>query len=149
MDTNKYTKKALDAINNAQTLALERHNQQLCKEHIAYALLSDDEGLIPKLVNKCGADAPALLREIDKIISGFSSVTGSGAGEVYLAQDCALMLSQAEKLAKSQGDDFVSVEHIFQAILDNPSPALKTLLQSANSQKRTLSMRLNKLKRQK
>lgn len=125
MDTNKYTKKALDAINNAQTLALERHNQQLCKEHIAYALLSDDEGLIPKLVNKCGADAPALLREIDKIISGFSSVTGSGAGEVYLAQDCALMLSQAEKLAKSQGDDFVSVEHIFQAILDNPSPALK------------------------
>lgn len=125
MDTNKYTKKALDAINIAQTLALERHNQQLCKEHIAYALLSDDEGLIPKLVNKCGADAPALLREIDKIISGFSSVTGSGAGEVYLAQDCALMLSQAEKLAKSQGDDFVSVEHIFQAILDNPSPALK------------------------
>ena len=125
MDTNKYTKKALDAINNAQTLALERHNQQLCKEHIAYALLSDDEGLIPKLINKCGADAPALLREIDKIISGFSSVTGSGAGEVYLAQDCALMLSQAEKLAKSQGDDFVSVEHIFQAILDNPSPALK------------------------
>lgn len=125
MDTNKYTKKALDAINNAQTLALERHNQQLCKEHIAYALLSDDEGLIPKLVNKCGADAPALLREIDKIISGFSSVTGSGAGEVYLAQDCAIMLSQAEKLAKSQGDDFVSVEHIFQAILDNPSPALK------------------------
>lgn len=125
MDTNKYTKKALDAINNAQTLALERHNQQLCKEHIAYALLSDDEGLIPKLVNKCGADAPALLREIDKIISGFSSVTGSGAGEVYLAQDCALMLSQVEKLAKSQGDDFVSVEHIFQAILDNPSPALK------------------------
>lgn len=125
MDTNKYTKKALDTINNAQTLALERHNQQLCKEHIAYALLSDDEGLIPKLVNKCGADAPALLREIDKIISGFSSVTGSGAGEVYLAQDCALMLSQAEKLAKSQGDDFVSVEHIFQAILDNPSPALK------------------------
>lgn len=100
MDTNKYTKKALDAINNAQTLALERHNQQLCKEHIAYALLSDDEGLIPKLVTKCGADAPALLREIDKIISGFSSVTGSGAGEVYLAQDCALMLSQAEKLAK-------------------------------------------------
>ena len=125
MDTNKYTKKALDAINNAQTLALERHNQQLCKEHIAYALLSDDEGLIPKLVTKCGADAPALLREIDKIISGFSSVTGSGAGEVYLAQDCALMLSQAEKLAKNQGDDFVSVEHIFQAILDNPSAALK------------------------
>ena len=51
MDTNKYTKKALEAINNAQTLALERHNQQINPEHIAYALLNDEEGLIPKLVN--------------------------------------------------------------------------------------------------
>ncbi len=135
MDANKYTKKALEAINEAQTLALERHNQQLCKEHIAYALLDDEDGLIAKLVTKCGADAPALLREIDKAISAFPSVTGQGAGEVYLAQDCALMLSQAEKLAKNQGDDFVSVEHIFQAILDNPSTALKNAFAKCKLQK--------------
>ncbi|MGN0744484.1 MAG: ATP-dependent chaperone ClpB [Christensenellales bacterium] len=135
MDANKYTKKALEAINKAQTLALERHNQQLCKEHIAYALLDDEDGLIAKLVTKCGADAPALLREIDKAISAFPSVTGQGAGEVYLAQDCALMLSQAEKLAKNQGDDFVSVEHIFQAILDNPSTALKNAFAKCKLQK--------------
>ena len=135
MDANKYTKKALEAINEAQTLALERHNQQLCKEHIAYALLDDEDGLIAKLVTKCGADAPALLREIDKTISAFPSVTGQGAGEVYLAQDCALMLSQAEKLAKNQGDDFVSVEHIFQAILDNPSTALKNAFAKCKLQK--------------
>ena len=135
MEANKYTKKALEAINEAQTLALERHNQQLCKEHIAYALLDDEDGLIAKLVTKCGADAPALLREIDKAISAFPSVTGQGAGEVYLAQDCALMLSQAEKLAKNQGDDFVSVEHIFQAILDNPSTALKNAFAKCKLQK--------------
>lgn len=135
MDANKYTKKALEAINEAQTLALERHNQQLCKEHIAYALLDDEDGLIAKLVTKCGADAPALLREIDKAISAFPSVTGQGAGEVYLAQDCALMLSRAEKLAKNQGDDFVSVEHIFQAILDNPSTALKNAFAKCKLQK--------------
>ena len=135
MDANKYTKKALEAINEAQTLALERHNQQLCKEHIAYALLDDEDGLIAKLVTKCGADVPALLREIDKTISAFPSVTGQGAGEVYLAQDCALMLSQAEKLAKNQGDDFVSVEHIFQAILDNPSTALKNAFAKCKLQK--------------
>lgn len=135
MEANKYTKKALEAINEAQTLALERHNQQLCKEHIAYALLDDEDGLIAKLLTKCGADAPALLREIDKAISAFPSVTGQGAGEVYLAQDCALMLSQAEKLAKNQGDDFVSVEHIFQAILDNPSTALKNAFAKCKLQK--------------
>lgn len=116
MDTNKFTKKALDAINAAQNLALERHHQQLCKEHIAYALLNDEEGLIPKLVTKCGSDAPQLVREIDRILSQMPSVTGSGASEVYLSQDCSLMLSQAEKDAKKQGDDFVSVEHIFAAI---------------------------------
>ncbi len=146
MDANKYTKKALEAINKAQTLALERHNQQLCKEHIAYALLDDEDGLIAKLVTKCGADAPALLREIDKAISAFPSVTGQGAGEVYLAQDCALMLSQAEKLAKNQGDDFVSVEHIFQAILDNPSTALKNAFAKCKLQKADFINALNQVK---
>lgn len=146
MDTNKFTKKALDAINAAQNLALERHQQQICKEHIAYALLNDDEGLIPKLVTKCGADAPQLLREIDRLISQMPSVTGSGAGEAYLSQDCSLMLSQAEKDAKKQGDDFVSVEHIFAAILDNPTPALKAVFAKCKLNKKDFMNALSQVK---
>ena len=146
MDTNKFTKKALDAINRAQNIALERHNQQLCKEHIAYALLDDDEGLIPKLVTKCGGDAPALLREIEKIISSFSSVTGDGAGEVYLSQDASLMLSQAEKIANKNGDDYVSVEHIFEAILDNPTPALKNAFAKCKVTKKDFMNALSQVK---
>ncbi|MDE6060190.1 MAG: Clp protease N-terminal domain-containing protein, partial [Clostridia bacterium] len=65
MDTQKFTKKSLEAVNNAQTHALERHNQSIMPEHITYALLADDEGLIPKLLTKCGVDAPQLLRETD------------------------------------------------------------------------------------
>ena len=146
MDTNKFTKKALDSINAAQNLALERHHQQLCKEHIAYALLNDEEGLIPKLVTKCGADAPQLLREIDRILSQMPSVTGSGAGEVYLSQDCSLMLSQAEKDAKKQGDDYVSVEHIFAAILDNPTPALKAAFAKCKLTKKDFMNALSQVK---
>ena len=146
MDTNKFTKKALDAINAAQNLALERHHQQLCKEHIAYALLNDEEGLIPKLVTKCGADAPQLLREIDRILSQMSSVTGSGASEVYLSQDCSLMLSEAEKDAKKQGDDYVSVEHIFAAILDNPTPALKAAFAKCKLTKKDFMSALSQVK---
>lgn len=146
MDTNKFTKKALDAINAAQNLALERHHQQLCKEHIAYALLNDEEGLIPKLVTKCGSDAPQLVREIDRILSQMPSVTGSGAGEVYLSQDCSLMLSQAEKDAKKQGDDFVSVEHIFAAILDNPTPALKAVFAKCKLTKKDFMSALSQVK---
>ncbi len=146
MDTNKFTKKALDAINAAQNIALERHHQQLCKEHIAYALLNDEEGLIPKLVTKCGADAPQLLREIDRILSQMPSVTGNGASEVYLSQDCSLMLSQAEKDAKKQGDDFVSVEHIFAAILDNPTPALKAVFAKCKLNKKDFMNALSQVK---
>lgn len=146
MDTNKFTKKALDAINAAQNLALERHQQQICKEHVAYALLNDDEGLIPKLVTKCGADAPQLLREIDRLISQMPSVTGDGAGEAYLSQDCSLMLSQAEKDAKKQGDDFVSVEHIFAAILDNPTPALKAVFAKCKLNKKDFLNALSQVK---
>ncbi len=146
MDTNKFTKKALDAINAAQNLALERHQQQICKEHVAYALLNDDEGLIPKLVTKCGADAPQLLREIDRLISQMPSVTGDGAGEAYLSQDCSLMLSQAEKDAKKQGDDFVSVEHIFAAILDNPTPALKAVFAKCKLNKKDFMNALSQVK---
>lgn len=146
MDTNKFTKKALDAINAAQNLALERHHQQLCKEHIAYALLNDEEGLIPKLVTKCGSDAPQLVREIDRILSQMPSVTGNGAGEVYLSQDCSLMLSQAEKDAKKQGDDFVSVEHIFAAILDTPTPALKAVFAKCKLTKKGFMDALSQVK---
>ena len=146
MDTNKFTKKALDAINRAQNIALERHNQQLCKEHIAYALLDDEEGLIPKLVTKCGADAPQLMREIEKIISSFSSVTGDGAGEVYLSQDASLMLSQAEKIAAKNNDDYVSVEHIFEAILDNPTAALKNAFAKVKLTKQAFMTALSQVK---
>lgn len=138
MDTNKFTKKALDAINAAQNLALERHHQQLCKEHIAYALLNDEEGLIPRLVTKCGADAPQLLREIDRILSQMPSVTGSGAGEVYLSQDASLMLSQAEKDAKNKATISSAWSIYLPRFSTIPPLPSKPHLQSVNSRKRTL-----------
>jgi len=142
MDANKYTKKALEAINNAQTLALERHNQEIKPEHIVYALLNDEEGLIPKLVTKCGADAPQFLREVDRIIGKFPTVTGTGEANVYISNETALLLSSAEKKAKKDGDDFVSVEHIFSALLDNPTSALKSVLQKLGVTKKAFETAL-------
>ncbi len=146
MDANKFTKKALDAINNAQSLAVERHNQQLQKEHIAYALLQDEDGLIPSLITRCGGDAPQLERELDKIINSFPKVSGNGASDVYLANDTALALSQAEKLAKKYGDDFVSVEHVFEALLDNPTTAMKNAFDKAKLNKKDFMNALSQVK---
>ena len=125
MDTDKYTKKAMSAINSAQTLAIERHNQELAPEHLTYALLADDTGLIPKLLTKCGVDTLQLQLEVDKIIKSFTAVTGSGAQQIYMANDSTLILSAADKLRQKSDDDFISVEHIFGAILDSPTKGLK------------------------
>lgn len=146
MDTQKLTKKALQAINNAQTLALERHNQELKPEHLCYALLNDEDGLIPKLVTKCGSDAPQLIRETDRLISAFSSVTGSGAGNVYMANDTALIISAAEKLAKKGSDDFVSVEHLFEAILDSPTQGLKAAFAKVGLTKKAFVQAVSQVK---
>jgi len=146
MDTQKFTKKTLECVNDAQTLALERKNQQLSPEHIAYALLADEDGLIPKLITKCGGDAPQLLREIDRIISSFPSVTGSGAPQVYISNEAALILSAAEKLAAKAGDDFISVEHVFEALLDSPTQGLKAAFAKTGVTKKQFMQALSQVK---
>lgn len=146
MNTEKYTKKALDAINKAQTIALERKNQEIKTEHICSALLNDDEGLIPKLLTKCGVDAPALSRETDKLIAKIPSVSGSGAGSVYIGSDAALIFSAAEKIAKKAGDDFISVEHLFEAILDSPTQGLKDVFSKIGLTKKNFVTQLAQVK---
>lgn len=146
MNTEKYTKKALDAINKAQTIALERKNQEIKTEHICSALLNDDEGLIPKLLTKCGVDAPALSRETDKLIAKIPSVSGSGAGSVYIGSDAALIFSAAEKIAKKAGDDFISVEHLFEAILDSPTQGLKDVFSKIGLTKKNFVAQLAQVK---
>lgn len=146
MNTEKYTKKALDAINKAQTIALERKNQEIKTEHICSALLNDDEGLIPKLLTKCGVDAPALARETDKLIAKIPSVSGSGAGSVYIGSDAALIFSAAEKIAKKAGDDFISVEHLFEAILDSPTQGLKDVFSKIGLTKKNFVTQLAQVK---
>ena len=146
MDTQKFTKKSLEAVNNAQTHALERHNQSIMPEHITYALLADDEGLIPKLLTKCGVDSPQLLRETDRLISAFPAVTGTGAPQVYISNEAALIFSAAEKLAKKSDDDFVSVEHIFEAIIDSPTQGLKAAFAKVGLTKAKFKTALSQVK---
>jgi len=146
MDTEKYTKKALEAINTAQTVALERDHQQLMPEHTTYALISDENGLIPKLITRCGVDAPQLLREIDKILSTFPAVKSSGSPQIYMSSEILLILSSADKLRKKADDDFISVEHIFEATLNSPTQALKAAFQKVGLTKQKFHDALVKVK---
>ena len=129
MDTNKFTQKALSAINNAQMIALENKNQELKPEHLALSLIQDKEGLVRNIIEKCGSNVNAIEREIENTVNGFPkvSVSGSGDNQLYVSTNTSLILANAEKFMKRDGDSFVSVEHLFEAILDNPTPALKKI----------------------
>ena len=120
MNARKLTQKSLEAIQSAQNIAIENQNIQIMPEHLLYALLDQDGGLIPQLFKKMGKDVDALLSDIDKLISKIPAVTGSGRqpDTVYISPLCDRILTASEKLADSMKDDYVSVEHIMLSIFD-------------------------------
>lgn len=132
MNAQKFTQKSLDAINSAQSTAIEYQNQSVEQEHILYALLEQESGLIPQLFTKMGADSSSLTREVTKLVAALPRVTGSGreANTVYITQDVDKALNKAEETAKNMRDDFISVEHIMLALFDTANDRLKKLFGS-------------------
>ncbi len=116
MDLEKYTERSKGFIQAAQTLALRRGHQQLTPLHLLAALLEDEQGLASNLIAAAGGDAPRARRATDAELDKLPRVEGGGAGQVYLSQEVARVLHQAEELAKQAGDGFVSVERMLLAL---------------------------------
>ncbi|HPX71227.1 MAG TPA: Clp protease N-terminal domain-containing protein, partial [Bacillota bacterium] len=148
MNANRLTQKSLEAIQTAQSIALENQNQQIHPEHLLYALLDQDGGLIGSLIEKMGIDGAVLLGAVNSAIDAIPVVTGSGRepGSVYVAPDTDRILVAAEKDAKSQGDEYVSVEHIFTAMLEKPNAALSRIFRSFGITREAFSQALAKVK---
>jgi len=129
MNAQKFTKKSLDAINEAQSIAIEYSNMNVEQEHLLLSLLRQENGLIPQLITKMGTDASAFESVIEKRIGEIPKVTGSGreAGTVYITRDVDNTLNTAENTAKTMHDDFVSVEHIMLALFDTANDKLQKL----------------------
>ena len=129
MNAQKFTKKSLDAINEAQSIAIEYSNMNVEQEHLLLSLLRQENGLIPQLITKMGTDASAFESVIEKRIAEIPKVTGSGreAGTVYITRDVDNTLNSAENTAKTMHDDFVSVEHIMLALFDTANDKLQKL----------------------
>ncbi len=123
MDTNKFTKKALEGINSAQLCAYENKNNEIAPEHIAYALLNDEEGFVNTILSECGIDTQSLKGKVLNVIKNFPTI--SGTYDAYLGKAASEILASAEKISKADGDQFVSVEHIFLALLKNSTSSLK------------------------
>ncbi|MBQ5973936.1 MAG: type VI secretion system ATPase TssH, partial [Oscillospiraceae bacterium] len=129
MNTEKLTQKSLEAIRSAQNIAVENQNFQITPEHLFYALADQEGGLVGSLLAKMGADVNALLAALDAEIDAIPAVTGAGRepDKVYVAPETDRILSAAEALAKKQKDEYVSVEHLAEAVLEAPTPALSRL----------------------
>ena len=130
MNAQKFTQRSLEAIQSAQELAIERQTPQLDEEHILLALLTQDQGLIPQLLSSMNVDTARLTADTQTKVNALPSVSGPGreAGKIYVTQDLDRMLMTAEKTAERMKDDFVSVEHLFLAMMDVPNHAVKQLL---------------------
>lgn len=120
MDANKFTKKSIEAVNAAQSTAIEYQNMNVEQEHLLYALLDQENGLIPQLFTKMGADSESVKNMLLQKISAMPKVTGSGRemNTVYITTDVEKCLNGAESIAKQMKDDFVSVEHIVLSLFD-------------------------------
>ncbi len=144
MNAQNYTQKSLEALNTAKSMAEENRNSAIAPEHLLYALVDQDGGLIPSLLGKMGVDCNELLAELDTAISALPKV-GAGA-QVYLSPEADRALNAAEKAAKSMGDEYVSVEHLMIGIFASSTAAIKRSFADHGITKSAFTAELAKVK---
>ena len=127
MNINKFTQKSLEAVQKCEKLAYEYGNQQIEQEHLLYSLLTVEDSLILKLITKMNVQKEQFLNEAAQAIEKLPKVSG---GQLYISNDLNKVLISAEDEAKAMGDEYVSVEHLFLAMLKQPSRMVKELFRS-------------------
>ncbi len=129
MNANKYTQKSMEAIQEAQNVALDHNHQQIEQLHLLASLLRQEKGLIPQLLKRMGKTPESLDAAVEEKLRQLPAVTGSGreANKYYIARSVDQLFNHAEALAESMKDDFVSVEHLFLAMIDRPDAAVQKL----------------------
>ena len=145
MNAEKYTQKALEAVKTAQNMAQENSNQYVTTEHLLYALLDQDGGLIGSLFGKMGVDCDGLLSELDTLIRNLPRISG-GSGEVYVSPEVGKILNIAEKTAEKLHDEYLSVEHLMLAIFSEGSQSVRQLLSAHGITRSRFSDELAKVK---
>ena len=124
MNIQKFTQKSVQAVNELEKIAMEYGNQEIEQEHLLYSLLTQEESLIARLISKMNIDDTLFKEQVEQALNKRVKVSG---GQPYIGQYLNKALISAEDEAKRMGDEYVSVEHLFLSLLDNPSPSMKEL----------------------
>ena len=145
MNAQNFTQKTIEAVQTAQSMAQENRNSYITPEHLLYALVDQDGGLIPTLFKRMGVDCDAVLSELDGAIAALPKV-GGDSSEVYMSSELSRVLSAAEKAAKSMGDEYLSVEHLMIGIFAAGTAATKRILADHGITKSAFTTELSKVK---
>ena len=129
MNTNQYTQKTLEALQSAQTIAAAHQNQQIEQAHLLLALLQQDGGLIPQLLKKMGVSVESLTAAAQAAVEKLPGVSGSGrdADKFYISRGMDSLMAEAERTAQGMRDEYVSVEHLFLAMLNTADETVAPL----------------------
>ena len=130
MNLNKLTQKSLEAVQSAQTLAVENGNQQVQQCHLFLALLQQEDGLIGQLMDRMGVPADSLASALSGAVGALPKISGSNreADKIYVSQGLDQALTEAEAQASRMKDDYVSVEHLVLGMLEKPEADVKKLM---------------------
>ena len=137
MNVNKLTQRSLEAVQSAQSIAVSHNNQQVDQEHLAAALLGQEDSLIKSLLERMGADADGFAGAVGAAIAKLPQVTGSGreVDRIYVTQELDKALNKSEETAIHMKDDYVSVEHLFLGIMEMPNHAMRDIFNRFNVNK--------------
>ena len=124
MNINRFTQKSVESINNSQKIAMDHGNQALEQVHLLLSLLQVEDSLIAKLLQKMGISPDSFERAVEEKINALPKVSG---GQQYFSQDANKVVMNAEDHAKAMGDEYVSVEHIFLALLKDGDKTIREL----------------------
>ena len=127
MNINKFTQKSIEAVNQCEKLAYQYGNPEIDQEHFLYSLLTIEDSLILKLIEKMEVNKEAFLSQTQQLIEKKPKVSG---GQVYISKSLNEVLVSAEDESKAMGDEYVSVEHLFLSLLKHPNKEIKKLFQA-------------------
>jgi len=129
---NQFTQKSAEAIQSAQSLALQYGNMQIEQAHLLYSLLSQEGGFLPHVLTSSGVDADGLQKAVLTVCEKLPRVSGPGreAGKVYISPDVDKVINGAGQSAKRLNDEYISVEHLLLALIETPDPTLKSLFKN-------------------
>ena len=127
MNINKFTQKSIEAVNQCEKIAYDHGHQEIDQEHFLYSLLTIDDSLIASLLEKMGINKETFLSQVQELLNKKPKVSG---GQVYMSNDLNQVLLHGEDEMKAMKDEYVSVEHLFLAMIKHPNKAIKELFRA-------------------